>query len=292
MTRELLKTINTVLFDLDGVLWAGEKLLPGAASFLTQLEKSNVKTIFITNNSTKSRDSVVQKFSAFGISVDKKNVYTSSYAAAAYLKTQNFTKKAFVVGGKGIIDELDGCGIESLTYEGTYSGQVADVFSTPLDPDVGAVIAGLDVNFNYKKIALAQLYITQQKATFIGTNADVNYPYARGPGEPKVLLPGGGVVVGALETCTKIKPKIMGKPTPYMFELIQQEHDVSPDSCVFMGDNLLTDIKFGNNLGIRTIFMLTGVSTLEEVETLGIVPTYIARGVDHFVLEGKEEEKE
>ena len=197
-------------------------------------------------------------------------------------------------------------------------------FSSPsLTPSpTGAVVVGLDINFNYKKLALAELYITQQNAQFIGTNGDTNYPYARGQGEPKVLLPGGGVMVGALgifffliiiiffclferslilltklnpcvdfpslsspptETCTKTKAKIMGKPTPYMFELIQKEHHISPSSCIFMGDNLLTDIKFGNHLGIRTVFLLSGVSLLEEVDTLGIVPTYIAKGVYHFL---------
>jgi len=156
-----------------------------------------------------------------------------------------------------------------------------DVLKTPLDPDVGAVVTGLDVNLNYRRLATAQSYI-QRGALFIATNTDVNFPFASGDHTQR-LLPGAGSIVKALETCTQKTPFVVGKPSGYFLELIELEHHIDKSKTVFIGDNLHTDILFGNGLGIQTIFVTTGVSKLEDMDTYGIYPSYVVHGVQGLV---------
>ncbi len=129
--------------------------------------------------------------------------------------------------------------------------------------NVDFVIVGLDREFNYKKLAFAQNCILQGKAQFYATNSDSTLPAASG------LLPGAGVMVNAVETCTNKKPlKIFGKPNPYGIQMILNHTNVSPDKSVIFGDRLNTDILAGNRAGIKTVLVLTGVTTELEVKKI------------------------
>eukprot|EP00211_Chloroparvula_japonica_P014695 CAMPEP_0119134096 /NCGR_PEP_ID=MMETSP1310-20130426/15535_1 /TAXON_ID=464262 /ORGANISM="Genus nov. species nov., Strain RCC2339" /LENGTH=255 /DNA_ID=CAMNT_0007124841 /DNA_START=133 /DNA_END=896 /DNA_ORIENTATION=+ len=254
---------------MDGVVWAGQKLLPGVTEFLSALERHQKTAIFVTNNSTKSRKTYITKMVEKGLKAPPlSHVYCSSYAAAAYLDQQKFSGKAYVMGGAGIYEELAELGIETADMPEVDPNEFANFPSLAanwsLDSRVGAVIAGLDYRLNYMRIALGQQYILHQKAQFIATNRDVQFPSSAKDGSRR-LLPGGATSVVCLETCTKQSPVVVGKPEKFLMDLIIAEHNVDVTRAVMIGDNLLTDILFGGNAGMDTIFVESGVSSEADI---------------------------
>lgn len=139
----------------------------------------------------------------------------------------------------------------------------ADAASYPLDPSVVAVICGLNYTLTYRKLCLASLYITENKAVFIGSNPD------RNSGDETRFIPAGGTCIRALESATGVKAEIMGKPMTHLFDLIREEHGLKDESLskfLITGDNLETDIKFGENNGIDSLLVLTGCTQLTKAQ--------------------------
>ncbi|MCK4481088.1 MAG: HAD hydrolase-like protein, partial [Candidatus Lokiarchaeota archaeon] len=129
--------------------------------------------------------------------------------------------------------------------------------------EIDFVIVGLDRNFNYNDIAIAQKCVLEGNAKFYATNADSTLPVARG------LKPGAGTMVNALITCTGKNPvRIFGKPEPFGIEMILNETQISAENTCIFGDRLNTDILAGNRAGIITVAVLTGVTTLEMIKDL------------------------
>ena len=155
---------------------------------------------------------------------------------------------------------------------------VDEACSIKIDPDIGAVIVGLDGNFNYKKLAIAQGCLLQNPGCeFIAANTDPTFPSKR-------IVPGGGAMVAAVQTASGKKPIVMGKPSADLLNLIVHEHNINKEHALMIGDRLDTDIKFGQDGGIRTLLVLTGVTHLDEVQSSGITPTYCASSVANLVL--------
>ncbi|MFX1549749.1 MAG: HAD-IIA family hydrolase, partial [Promethearchaeota archaeon] len=124
---------------------------------------------------------------------------------------------------------------------------------------------GLDREFNYQKLATAQKCILEGKAQFYATNVDSTLPVARG------LKPGAGVMVNALITCTGKEPvRIYGKPEPFGINLILEDKGFPVNKACIFGDRLNTDILAGNRAGIKTVAVLTGVTTLDMIEELKV----------------------
>ena len=187
--------------DCDGVVWQGDTLLPGVRESIALLRESGKRLVFVTNNSNKSRREYVHKFEKLGISVEKEEVFSAAFAAAAYLKTQGMKKKAYVVGGRGVVDELNEMQIE--VDPGVFNAvkcTEADWEELIVDEDVGAVIVGQDVAFTYAKLAYAAAI--QRGATFVATNPDAGD--AIGPG----LMPGAGAIVAAVEKASGVAPEM------------------------------------------------------------------------------------
>jgi phosphoglycolate phosphatase len=170
--------VEAFIFDCDGVIWRGDQLIDGVPETLDMLRAAGKKTIFVTNNSTKSRQGYKEKFTKLGLKVDAAEIYSSSFAAAEYLHTSNFDKKkkkVYIVGEVGIEEELDLLGIP-------YIGGTADKGKVPpmgkgdkmeVDPDVAAVVVGFDRNINYYKIQYATVCIRELPGCeFIATNLD------------------------------------------------------------------------------------------------------------------------
>jgi HAD superfamily hydrolase (TIGR01450 family) len=137
------------------------------------------------------------------------------------------------------------------------SEQEASVYK--LDPTVVAVVTGINYTLSYRKIAIATMYILENKARFVGTNPD------RNTGDERRLIPGGGTCIRAIEAATGVKAEIMGKPESRMYDLIRKEHHLGNEEkskFLMVGDNLATDIKFGANCGISTLLVLTGCTSL------------------------------
>ncbi|ANB12988.1 Pho13p [Sugiyamaella lignohabitans] len=259
--ESFLSQYDDFLFDCDGVLWQGDVLLPSVVETLDLLRSQNKRLIFVTNNSTKSRQAYTKKFAKFGLTVTKEEIFGSSYSSAVYLsKVLKFPKdkKVLVIGESGIEEELTNAGIQYIGgTDPAFNSEVpADgIDKLEHDPSIGAVLCGLDLHINYYKIAHAmmQLNTPDQETLFLATNIDSTYP-SHGK-----LLPGAGTIVGTLETCTGRKPVALGKPSSAMMDCIKAEFEFNPERACMVGDRLNTDMVFGTKGGLGTLFVLTGV---------------------------------
>ncbi|XP_022083751.1 glycerol-3-phosphate phosphatase-like isoform X1 [Acanthaster planci] len=263
--KKFLDSIDTVLFDCDGVIWDATDEIPGAKETLRKLKELGKRIIFITNNSTKSRSQYAKKFTQLGFeSVPKDHIFCTSFATAHYLKEKlKFEGKVYLIGEEGLKEELTEYGI-SFTGPGPdpVVGPQKDWLHIPLDPEVKAVCVGFDRTFSYFKILKAASYLNNPNLPFLATNCDKRFPPHLGY---DIVLPGTGCIINAVKTAALREPIVLGKPNTYLFECIQQSiKEVDQSRTVMIGDNLNTDIPFGHNCSLKTLFVLTGISTLEE----------------------------
>ena len=265
--REWLAPLTTFLCDCDGVLWRAESGVPGVAHTVAALRARGKRVLFVTNNSTKSRRDYVAKLrSAAGIECAAEDIISSAFAAAEYCRREGVSKKAYVLGGSGLIDELrlavpglEVLGPDDFAKEFAF-GRLKP--SEHLDPDVQAVVIGFDARFSYYKLATAAMYLRYAPGCRFGaTNRDASYPDAH------CLVPGGGSLVAALETGAGRSPDVVaGKPSLQMLDLIDGGALDRARTCM-VGDRLDTDIVFGNAGGLRaTLLVLTGISSLANAE--------------------------
>ena len=160
LIERIARDVDCVVMDCDGVIWHGDTLLPGVRGSIALLREQGKRLVFVTNNSNKSRAQYVHKFETLGIHVEKEEVFSAAFAAAAYLKTQGMDEKVFVVGGRGIVDELNEMqiAVDPGVFDAVECAE-ADWEELFVEDDVGAVIVGQDTSFTYAKLAYASLAI-------------------------------------------------------------------------------------------------------------------------------------
>ena len=258
--KPLVDSVETFIFDCDGVIWKGDSLIEGVPETIAMLREMGKRLIFVTNNSTKSRAGYLKKFLGLGLEITAEEVFSSSFAAAAYLDSIDFPKdkKAYVIGETGILEELDGVGVSYLGGEADADKKVTLASGQLMehDPDVGAVIVGFDRNVNYYKIQYATLCVRENPGClFIATNTDA-VTHLTDAQE----WAGNGSMVGAIKGSTKQEPIVVGKPAPFMLDYIANKFSIRKDQICMVGDRLDTDILFGKDGGLRTLLVLSGVT--------------------------------
>lgn len=242
------------LMDMDGVIYKGHQLIPGAMDFVQRLEKSGFPFLFITNNSYYTQLELKDRLARMGIHVEEKHFYTSAMATATFLHYQKPKCSAFVIGGKGLITELENMGI-TITMK---------------NPDY--VVIGETDEYDYMKIVEATLLISEG-AKFIATNPDITGPTARGN------VPACGALVAPIEKVTGVKPYFLGKPNPAMMYWARKHINVHSTNCFIIGDRMDTDIVGGLEAGMTTCLVLTGVTTMEIVHKFPYQPDYIFNNI-------------
>ncbi len=236
------------IFDLDGVIYRGDSVLPFAADALAALRGAGASIFFLTNNSTQTRESFRAKIEGMGIPVLPGEIMTSAYAAALYFQEQHLAgATAYVVGEEGVVDELSRVGVRV---------QQGEDREGPTD----AVVVGLDREFTYRKLWHAQQAILAG-ALFIATNGDLTYPVEGGQ-----LIPGGGSLVAAVQAASGVEPTVIGKPESYALLKILDLAGATPAETTMVGDRLDTDILAGRRMGFRTVLVLTGVTGQDDVD--------------------------
>ncbi|PRW33118.1 phosphoglycolate phosphatase [Chlorella sorokiniana] len=263
--KAILDKVDCFIFDCDGVIWRGDSVIDGVPETLDMLRAMGKQLVFVTNNSTKSRAGYLKKFTDLGLNVKSEEIYSSSYAAAAYLEAIEFPqdKKVYVVGEVGIQEELDLKGIAHIggPADADKKVELKPGMLLEQDPDVAAVVVGFDRNINYYKIQYATLCIRENPGCmFIATNLDA-VTHLTDAQE----WAGNGSMVGAIRGSTKREPTVVGKPAEFMLENIATKFGLRRDQICMCGDRLDTDVLFGKNGGLTTMLVLSGVTTEEQL---------------------------
>ena len=247
------------LFDIDGTISVGDTLFDGTLDLLHYIDSIGGKAYFITNNSTKSTSSYIEKFAKWNIPTTANQFMTAGYVSMKYLQN-NFGKgKIYVVGTKSYIKELRANGL-NITEEA--------------DDDVVAVMIAFDDEVTYDKLYKACKLLSEKDIPYIGTNPDLCCP------APFGFVPDCGSICAMVDNSVGRKPLYIGKPNRLMVDLCVQDSGFSYDETVVVGDRLYTDIAVGINAGVETIAVLTGETTQEEIdETTSFYPSYVFKDV-------------
>jgi 4-nitrophenyl phosphatase len=254
-----------LVFDLDGVVYLGDTPISGAIESLNELSDAGHALYYLTNNSTRARNDYSDKLTAMGLPTQPEQVMTSAFATALYLKEQGATgKSVFVVGERGLAEEMNAIGMRVLTLE---DRGTADY-----------VVAGLDRGLTYAKLQRAHEEITVNGATFVATNRDATYPMESGE------IPGGGAIVAPIECSTGVTGITIGKPEPHAWERILALAGVEPSQALMVGDRPETDIMGAKQLGMHTALVLTGVTTREHLPLLSTaqLPDHVLPDLTHL----------
>lgn len=206
--------------------------------------------------------------------------------AAKYLQSVGFNKKAYIVGQSGIADELTEAGIayRGVEEHAFFPSSTNDVSTFPIDPEIGAVVVGLDTKITYSKVAYALLHLQSNPGClFVATNPDNTFPSHGGR-----ILPGGGTMVKMVEYCSQKTPVVVGKPSQWFLEQVIDTYKLDRSRTLMVGDKLSTDILFGNDGKIKTLLVFTGVTAAEYVSTqdheeVKTYPTYTAESLPHVM---------
>jgi len=236
MVRKL--DFKAFIFDLDGCIYRGERLIEGAASVIDALKAKGRKVLYLTNNSTRTPQEYAEKLRRMGIKTSPEEVLTSAIATAIYMR--GFERGGcYLIGESALKSAIAREGFTLLEEEGARRAMY--------------LVCGLDSGVTYRKLAAA-CYAIQGGAKFIATNTDPNLPVEGG------YLPGAGAIIGAITAATGAKPFVVGKPSKSIIEIALQRLGVSNKDAVIVGDCLEIDIEAGRNAGVYTILVLTGTT--------------------------------
>ncbi len=253
---ESLDKIRYLVIDIDGVLWHGSEAFPGVHAFFEFLRRHAIRFIIATNNSARPASDIVARLAGLGVQVSEDEILTSADATALYLpRLAPPGARVLVVGGEGITQALTRAGYQLV------------------DRDAEVVVAGIDFNLTYDKLKRAALAI-RRGAHFVGTNNDRTLPDSEG------LIPGAGSIIAALQTATDKAPIIIGKPQGAMFDMAVEKLGGAPDTTAMLGDRLDTDIEGAQRAGLKTILVLTGVTTPDLLSRSSIRPNWVFQNLD------------
>jgi HAD superfamily hydrolase (TIGR01450 family) len=252
-----------LLVDLDGVVYRGAEPVPGVAGVLADRVAGGDEVVYVTNNSMWYRTEYVTRLASMGAPVDAERIVSSPRATALYLRDHEpAVQRVLALGAGGLERELRDAGFDVVTaaHAATLVGRDGvESWEAAGAPD--AVVVGLDPQLTYLRIAVAADCI-RAGSRFIATNRDPIYPTERG------LRPGAGSVVAAVETTTGVTPVSIGKPAPYLLDEAARAVGRKASEAVMIGDGIGTDLAAARAVGARCVLMLTGVTTLADVEAL------------------------
>lgn len=251
------------LLDLDGTIYRGSDTINSGVRFVKRLDKLGLKYLFLTNNTTRTPQMVVDKLKGHGIETTADKIYTPCMATASYMIDNNPEKKhigVYIIGQVGLWSEI-------LNRPEFYYDEES--------PDY--VIVGMDTDLTYHKVSVATNCI-RNGATFIGTNADRNLPSGN------KLYPGNGSLCAMVEIASGQKPIFIGKPESIIVKNALDLVGYTSDEALIVGDNYPTDIMAGFNSNVDTLLTLTGVTTKEYLVGKR-QPTYVVDNLDQFNLD-------
>ncbi|MDT8310529.1 MAG: HAD-IIA family hydrolase [Methylophaga sp.] len=260
-----ISNIGGLIIDMDGVLWHGSQPLPGLSDFFATLRNLQIPFLLATNNASLTQQQYIDKLAGMAVGVAAKEILTSSMATARYLK-ENLAenqRRVYVIGEVGLTEPLQQQG---FTLTDLY--QVNQPEKGIMDQGADIVVSGLDRKLNWDKLATATLNI-RAGAVFYATNADTTLPTERGE------VMGNGGVLAALTAATGQTPTVIGKPEPILYQQALEILGTDRHNTIAIGDRLNTDILGAVNAGMRSLMVLTGVSTEADLADIDYAPDWI-----------------
>lgn len=256
------KWYDAYILDLDGTVYLGDSLLPGAAEVTQILKEKSIPRVFLSNNPTRDRAMYVDKLAGLGISVLPEEIITTVFTTTQWLLQNAPDATVFPIAEEPLVQALREAGIA--------------ISDDPRKIDI--VIASYDRDLHWKKLQIAFEAIWYYKRAYlIATNPDLFCPFPEGRGEVDA-----GAVIAAIEATTGTKLAVnCGKPSPVMLETIGNALGVPLSRCLVVGDRLYTEIRMGRDAGADTALVLTGETTEETVRVLAeeSQPTYVMESI-------------
>ncbi len=257
---------SAYVFDMDGTIYLGDHLLPGAARMIEELRRRNIPVRFLSNNPTKDPEMYAEKLDRLGIQTPVDDIANTIVTTTRWLKHHAPDAVLFVVGEEPLKRAL-----------------VKSGFELSEDPErIDIVVASYDRTFDYRKLQIAFDAIWfHKRAILVQTNPDRFCPFPGGRGEPDCAA-----VTAAIEACTSVKCSAsFGKPDPIMTRLALEGLNLPPEDCVMVGDRLQTDIQMALDSNMVSALVLTGEATAEDVRALDAAhtPTYVLDRIDRLI---------
>jgi len=257
MIQEILNK-DGFICDMDGVIYHGNKILDGVLSFVNWMIDNNKKFVFLTNSPEKTPHELSMKLERMGLKVSADHFYTSAMATAEFLHSQNPGCTAYVIGEAALTKAL---------YD-------RNIYMNDVNPDY--VVVGETRTYSFEKIEKA-VELVNKGAKLIGTNPDVTGPTERG------VVPATGALISPIEIATGKKAYFVGKPNPLMLRHGMNKLDCHSKEIAFIGDRMDTDIIAGIESNVDTVLVLSGVTSIEEIDKFPYRPKFIASGVGELV---------
>ncbi|NQZ52646.1 MAG: HAD family hydrolase [Piscirickettsiaceae bacterium] len=269
---EIIENVGGLIIDMDGVLWHGNDPVDGIVDFFSTLRIANIPFVLATNNASLTQQQYVDKLAKMDVDVSLEEILTSSMATASYLKKHlpADKRRVFVIGEDGLRQPLIEQG---FILTDLYQVNQPDKAITDQGADI--VVSGLDRQLTWDKLATATLNI-RAGAQFFATNADTTLPTELGE------VMGNGGTIAALEAATGVKPTCIGKPQPILYQQALEILAIEPNNIIAIGDRLDTDILGAVNAGIRSILVLTGVSSEQDIADVDYEPTWIMADIQEI----------
>lgn len=245
--KALMERIRLFVLDLDGTVYLGDRLLPGAADFITTAKKKGRQVLFFTNNTSRSPMEYVERLTRMGIPVTRGDILTAGDVTVHYLKTCRPGKSVCLLGVPALRQSFLEAGIPL----------------TEAQPDL--VVVGFDKTLTYERLERACTYL-RRGAEFLATHPDINCPTEAEP------IPDCGAICAAITASTGLTPHALGKPAPETVALVESFSGLPREAIAFVGDRLYTDVACGTKNGAIGILVMTGETTPEMLSESSFTP--------------------
>jgi NagD protein len=251
------------IVDLDGTVYRGERLLPGAGEALAALRASGRRVCFLSNKPIQSRADYAAKLTRLGVPTGLDEVINSSYVLARHLAREAPGARCFVIGEPPLVEELEAAGLAPVD-----------------DARVDYVVVAFDRTFDYRKLDVALQAVTRHGARLVGTNPDRTCPVEGGE------IPDAAGMIGAVEGVTgrRVDP-IVGKPSPITLRVALDQLGLPAGECAVVGDRLETDVAMGRGAGLATILVLTGITRAGDPEIARWRPDHVIASLEALLDE-------
>lgn len=250
--------IEALFLDLDGTIYLGDNLIEGSSQFLMRLEEKGVMRFFLSNNSSKSVDQYLQKLRGMGIVSEEGEILLSSHDLISWLTNKGVTD-TYLVGTQGLRDMLENSGFTTASDTPEY------------------VVLGYDTEINYEKLATASIHL-HNGIPMVASHPDMVCP------SPDGGLPDTGAYMALFEATTGVRPEhVCGKPNRGMILHKIEQLGLDPANCAMVGDRLYTDMEMAERAGVHGILVLSGESTMDDLEGSNLNPSLVVDSVSSLL---------